>query len=235
MNKNVIRVGIVLVIIASSLAAADYMFKERPQQIALEKENAAEQPQVPTPPQSMNSSPSSGATATEIMVPVISFSEGTMSSSPAVSRVVKKGVSTKKKSGVDVHATLALLGLAPIKTSEASLLELATQGASVETTVLLLNNDRAALFAWIENDNVKTIFSALKQALQEQFSPNLTDLLDETRTQDAGPPYDILSFTDLAISSEKVIFIRVRNRLYEFHVAENGEDAIVKLMTALEQ
>ena len=147
--------------------------------------------------------------------------------------VVKKGASTKKKSGVDVHATLATLGLTPEKTSEASLLQLTTQGAAVETTVLLLNNDRAALFAWVESDNVKTIFSSLKQALQEQFSPKLVDLIDETRTQDAGPPYDILSFTDPAISAEKVIFIRVRNRLYEFHVAANGQSMIDPLIAAL--
>lgn len=99
--------------------------------------------------------------------------------------------------------------------------------------VLLLNNDRAALFSWIEGDNTKMIFQSVKQALQEQFSPKVTGLIDQTLTSENGPPIDMLAFSDPAISSEKVIFIRVRDRLYEFHIAEKGAEAVSALIAEL--
>lgn len=155
------------------------------------------------------------------------------SGSSSSRRVVKKGVSTKKRSSIDIPTTLASLQLQTSSTSEKSLLSLNAQGAKVETTVLLFNNDRAALFSWIESDDVKTIFSSLKQTLQEQFSPQLTGLTDTTQTPQNGPPVDILSFKDPAISPEVVLFIRVRNRLYEFHIAEKGSEVISRLIGEL--
>ena len=107
------------------------------------------------------------------------------------------------------------------------------KATTVHTLVLLQKNDRAALFSWVESDNVKTIFSTLKQSLQESFSTKLQNLIDETLTPTDGPPVDVLSFTDPAIAPEKVIFIRVRNRLYEFHVAAKSETAISQLIGAL--
>lgn len=148
-------------------------------------------------------------------------------------RVVKKGVSTKKKSSVDVHATLAALQLIETQTTETSILNVVAQNMTVQTVVLLANNDRAALLSWVENDDVKTLFSLLKQTLQEQFSPKLSGLVDETRTQESGPPVDVLSFVDPAISPEKILFVRIRNRLYEFHIAAKGEDAIDRLVAEL--
>lgn len=166
--------------------------------------------------------PESGSTATIAIA----------SSSSSGKKVVKKGVSTKKQS-VNVDEVFASLGLPSQETSEVSLLMLTTQDATVKTVVLLNKNDRAFLFSWIESDDVKTIFSSVKQALQEQFSGKVTDLVDETRTPDTGPPVDILTFIDPAISKEKIIFLRVRNRLYEIHVAENGADVIGQLVAAL--
>ncbi len=148
-------------------------------------------------------------------------------------RVVKKGVSTKKKESIDVHAVLADLHFLITPTEEKSLLALTAQGTTVETVVLLEQNDRAALFSWLESPDVKTIFSVLKQSLQEHFSPQLKDLIDEVRTEEGGPPVNVLSFIDPAISPESVIIIRVRNRLYEFHVAERSADAIHQLIGAL--
>ena len=149
--------------------------------------------------------------------------------------VIKKGVSLKKKSSVDVPSTLASLQFALQQTSDVSLLQRIARGMDVQTVVLLQNNDRAALFSWLESDDVKTVFAQLKQALQEQFSPKLQGLIDETLAPTDGPPVDVLSFFDPAISPEKVIFIRVRNRLYEFHVAARSEAAISLLIAALSQ
>ncbi len=191
------------------------------------------------PPVAMTSS--SAMSQSSAMSEPSAISSSAMMSSAASSqmsssgpRVVKKGQSTKKQSNVNVDNVLASLQLVARPTDEASLLALTVNDPSlVKTMALLRNNDRALLFAWAEGDQVKTILSAIKQALQDQFSGKLSGLVDETRTQENGPPYDILSFTDPAISTERIIFLRVRNRLYEIHVAANGADVVDALLAAL--
>jgi hypothetical protein len=73
----------------------------------------------------------------------------------------------------------------------------------------------------------------LKKSLQDQFSVQVTNLLDETRQSPDGPPMDVLRFLDPAISSEEIYILRVRNRLYEIHVAKNGTDVLGQLMEEL--
>ena len=147
---------------------------------------------------------------------------------------MKKGTSTKKRSGVNVDEVIARLGLAKQETTESSFLTLATQnGATAQTAVLLWKDDRAFLLSWMENDNVKTVFGNLKQALQEQFSGKLTDLKDETTTATDGPPVNVLSFFDPALSAERLIFLRIRTRLYEIHVAKNGENLVDQFVMEL--
>lgn len=207
-----LRIGSVLVLAIVLLAVADYVWKEKPHLAELAAQNAATEAQT-----AMTESSSSSAS---------SFSS-------AGNRIVRKGTSTRKNSGVDVQAVLASLQLIAQPTNEASLLKLSAQGVNVQTVVLLSNNDRAALFSWIESDDVKTVFSALKTALQEQFSPKLQNLVDETMAPGNGPPVDVLSFNDPAISPEDVMFLRVRNRLYELHIAEKGKEVIEQLIAAL--
>ena len=233
MNNRVLIAVVVLAASGIALGAADYFVKERPQSIAMQQLAGSGSTMPTTIASSAPKATSSSSASSVAAVPVPPDTMPGMSSSSTA--FVKKGVSTKKKSGVDVAAVLAALQFIPTETSEVSLLKLSAPNANPDTKVLLMNNDRAALFAWIENDDVKTIFSALKQALQEQFSPKLKDLIDETHPQDNGPPVDVLSFTDPAISPEKVLFLRVRTRLYEFHIAEKSQAAVDQLVAALSQ
>ncbi len=214
--NNSFRIGSALAIVIVLLAGADEWFKERPHRLALAQQNAAEEGTQPGPTDDTQTSASS-----------------TSSSAASQPMIIKKGTSTRKNSGIDVQAVLASLQLVPQPTAEASLLKLSAQGVSVQTVVLLSNNDRAALFSWIESDDVKTVFSALKSALQEQFSPKLQNLVDVTRTPENGPPADVLSFSDPAISPESIMFLRVRNRLYELHIVEKSKNAIEQLIAAL--
>ncbi len=145
------------------------------------------------------------------------------SSPPVIA--VKKG--TSKKNQVNVGDVLEHLGLTTIDTNEDSLLSRAApQTVRVEKRVLMKDNDRAALFAWLENSESLALFSALKQSLQQTFTPNVTDLRDERIEPQEGAPRDVLSFTDPP-GSERVIIVRIRTRLYEFHVA-NGNEALVQ-------
>jgi len=207
-------IGTVVFLVIISLAAGEYWFKERSN---------------PNLPQAQNSSSSPDSTASGSTDTVASPN----STSSEVS-AVKKGVSQKLYTGPDVAQILAASQLIPVKTSETSLLKLSAGAeTNVTETVLLKNNDRAAFFSWAEAGEVKTLFSALKQALQEQFSPQVKDLVDETRTQETGPPVDYLSFMDPGISPERVVFVRVRTRLYEFHIVQGQEDAINKVIGEL--
>ena len=218
MQKTSLITGIVVVLFLSGLAGADYWWKER---FRPTTEITQEVPASVTETGS-----------TEVTVNIASSQASSMSSSSGV-RVVKKGVSTKKHASINVDDVFLRLQLIKKDTTEMSLLQLVDQSPAVSTIVLLKNNDRALLFSWIQSDDVKTIFSSVKKALQEQFSGQVKDLVDETRTSSSSTPMDILSFLDPAISKEKILFLRIRNRLYEIHIAQNGESVVDQLIEEL--
>ncbi len=145
-------------------------------------------------------------------------------------------------SGVDIHTGPDVTGilqsqhLTPTSdgTGNGSLLSrIITDPATVQTYVLLKDNDRVALFSWTQSANVKEYFNAMRTALLKSFSPGVRDLHDD-RVADPGKPVrDVLSFLDPQISDEKIILMRVQDRLYEFHVAPGKEMDVQGLMEAL--
>ncbi len=220
MRSHTLIAGVIILVFCGVLAVTDFVLLEQPRIIAISEETT-------TPPNtvSMSSSSSSSSSTTP--------SEVMMNSSSAPN-VVKKGVSTKKAQNMNIDDILAQLQLIIEKTNETSFMMLiAPEKSSVQTVVLLRNNDRAFLLSWMEHDNVKAVFASLKQALQEQFSGKVTNLIDETRTPANKPPVDYLSFTDPALSSERIVFLRIRTRLYELHIAKNGEDLLEQLVAEL--
>lgn len=220
MRGQDILTGVVILIVCGALAGADFVLSEQPRMVAVQDETDIQIPETPAVTSSSSSSASS-VTASD-------------ASSSAATGVVKKGTSTKKASGINVAEVLAKLYLIMQPTNEASFVLVTSPDRSkVQTSVLLRNNDRAFLISWMESDDVKTVFASLKQALQEQFSGKVTDLVDEIRTPTNGPPVDYLSFIDPALSSERIVFLRNRTRLYELHVAKNGEDLLEQLVAAL--
>lgn len=158
----------------------------------------------------------------------------TSSSASSAPAIIKKGSSTQKATSKSVDEILSGLQLIQKATTEQSLIEQAA-GSSVEVKkfALLRNNDRAFFFAMIEGTSVKKVLATLKQNLQEQFSADLKELKDQTLTSDDGPPADLLSFIDPKISPEPLLFLRVRDRLYELHVAENGQDLLEAMLREL--
>lgn len=159
-----------------------------------------------------------------------SSSEDTMSSTSSAT-AVPKGVS---KHQVNIDDILTGLALTPVDTQEPSLIgQVAGPSVPVQTKVLMQSNDRAALFAWVDTPDVKSLFLTLKQTLQPLFSSQVKDINDESFEPENGPPYDVLSFTDPAISPEKILFVRVRTRLYEFHIAAGQENTIQQMVSEL--
>lgn len=141
-----------------------------------------------------------------------------------------------KMSGPDVTAVAQAQGFTVAETTEKNILPTILPADVAETftaRVLLKENDRAATVAWIDSPDVKTFFTTLKKHLRSSFSEKLTDLVDESRTQPGTPPQDILSFRDPAIHDDRLLFVRVRERLYELHVKEGRQEDVDRLMEAL--
>lgn len=103
----------------------------------------------------------------------------------------------------------------------------------VHSLVLLAENDRSALLAWIESPKAGPYFSALKEALSASFSPDLKDLRDDREELPGNRTRDILSFRDRALSAERITIIHTGNTLYEFHIADGQEERISALIDAL--
>jgi hypothetical protein len=158
----------------------------------------------------------------------------------------------KKYVEKNVLETVAAQGFTAEETGEKSLLsavvpetsnsatslpsgERSSEGGMVTTRVLLMDGDRAGLLAWIETPSVKQVFLVLKESLHILFTPEVRDLLDEVQTTPGKAPRNFLTFRDPGISEERLVFVRVRERLFEFHIAPLKEDAIYKLVEALSE
>ena len=136
--------------------------------------------------------------------------------------------------GLDVVTLVESKGFTATETDEQFLLEkILLPGTPVASRVLLKDNDRVSALAWIETQDVKHVFTSLKESLRGSFSPDLKDLIDETQSEPGKPPRDVLSFSDPAILPDRVLFTRVRQRLYEFHVTPGKEADVDGLLNAL--
>lgn len=148
-----------------------------------------------------------------------------MQANPLPTENASSAGTVSKRSGASLEEIFQDLNITATDTDQDSLLSrIVGNTASVHTQVLLKDNDRILLFSWVENPNVKEEFQAIKDTLHDAFSPNVSNLKDVTETPSDGPPRNILSFKDPAINDERIIFLRIRQRLYELHVAD-GKDA----------
>jgi hypothetical protein len=138
-----------------------------------------------------------------------------------------------KNNGPTLEQTLDKMGLEATESSELSLLAQVVINTDVKTEAILKDGDRAGSVAWVESGNVKTDFSNLKESLLGSFSSKMRDLKDETTLEPGKPVRNVLSFWDPGLSEEKIIIVRIRERLYEFHVSEGQEETMNMLIDEL--
>ena len=140
----------------------------------------------------------------------------------------------RKNSGPNVKEALVNNRFTFTETKESIILEKVLEGnKGIQKLVLLNNGDRAGAIAWVSSPNVKKHYLVLKEALHAAFSPAVRDLLDETQRREGRPTRNLLTFMDPGLMPERIVFVRVRERLYEFHVAEGSSDAIFNLIEDL--
>ena len=152
---------------------------------------------------------------------------GTATADPSVGGV-------QPESGPDVAKMITSLGFSAEATTEMSLIEqVVGDKATVEGVRILENDDRAGSITWVQSPHVKIFFIALKEALLPAFSTNVRDLSDTTESLPGSPVRNVLTFLDPSLSEERTTFVRVRSRLYEFHIAAGKEEAMQKIIDGL--
>ncbi|MBU2213949.1 hypothetical protein KKC44_01485 [Patescibacteria group bacterium] len=141
---------------------------------------------------------------------------------------------TQKSYGPNVLETIVSQRFTFSNTGESGLIErIITDGTKVESRTLIKDGDRSGLIAWTDSPRVKVYFLALKEALHTSFSPQVQDLIDETQREPGRPIQNLLTFFDPAISEDRLVFIRVRERLFEFHIAKDKDDVLFGLIEEL--
>lgn len=140
----------------------------------------------------------------------------------------------RKNPGPDIEAVITQNGLTSSKSSDLSLLsQVVTGDEKVESRAILSNGDRAGSVTWVQSGDVKTIFISLKEALLGSFSSGVQDLRDETLQEPEKPVRNILTFFDPSLSEERIVFVRVRERLYEFHIGTGKDETMNGLIEGL--
>jgi hypothetical protein len=141
-----------------------------------------------------------------------------------------------RHNGPSVESILQAQSLALLPASQQSLLSRIVKDPSQVRTVALLKDDtRIALFSWMETSNAKTYFTALKDALHSSFSSAIQDLRDEMELSSTRPARNILTFKDPAIDPERIVLLRIRQRLFELHVTDGKNADVDALVEALSQ
>jgi hypothetical protein len=121
-------------------------------------------------------------------------------------------------------------------TTEPTFLEnVVPSGAAFERIALLHDGAYAGTLAWTTSPDVKMIFMELKEALLPSFSPDVTDLKDETFQDPGYPVRNVLSFRDPSLGPDAFVLIRVRDRLYEAHVAAEKQEVVAALLRQLSE
>ncbi len=175
---------------------------------------------------------SEGAATSASSSPSLSSSGVILPPGGSSSSLSEAGV--RKNPGADILQIIVQQGFTFEDASEQTLLGGMVQNrVPVQAKVLLKGGDRAGLVVWIETPEVKTYFRTLKEALHPLFSPEVTDLLDEIQRNPGRPPRNFLTFLDPGISEERMVFVRVRDRLFEFHIVKEQEKAMYDLIEEL--
>jgi hypothetical protein len=119
-------------------------------------------------------------------------------------------------------------------TNEASFIRtVIPEHLAVISKVLLRENDRVAFLAYSDAPDIKTAFFNLKTTFNQAFSQDIDGLVDDKQEPEGKPPRDVLTFRDRAIHSERLVFVRSGNRLYELHVVEGQEEVVNALLERL--
>lgn len=134
----------------------------------------------------------------------------------------------RKQEGPNVSEVIQTAGFTSGPSPDLSFLaQIAGSGTRIDSLAIQKDADWVGSVTWIDTPEAKSYFSALKEALLGAFSIDVTDLKDETKQGGNQPVRNELTFFDPALSAERLRFVRVRERLYEFHIVL-GKEAVLE-------
>lgn len=138
-----------------------------------------------------------------------------------------------KRSGKPVKDVIRSMDLDTEASNEPTILAAVVKDkAKIESLTILKNNDRIGSITWVESPQVKTFFIALKESLVTAFG-DVQDLRDVTLQEPGKPVRNTLSFSDASLGEEPFAFVRVRERLFEFHIMKGKEADMAALLDAV--
>lgn len=103
----------------------------------------------------------------------------------------------------------------------------------VYSSAILADGDRAGSVTWTQTPQAKIYFVSLKESLLSAFSKDVKDLEDRTEQEPGKPVRNVLQFQDPALGEEKIVFVRVRERILEFHLTPGKEEVMQRLIDGL--
>lgn len=138
------------------------------------------------------------------------------------------GQGVAKRQAPDVGILLTNAGFETAASADKSMLEqiAGTGSNAVKELAILKDGDRIGTVIWMDSADVKDNFLSLKDALLASFSSKVKDLEDATLANPGQPVINKLTFLDPGLSEERLTFIRVGERLMEFHIAKDKENDV---------
>jgi hypothetical protein len=140
---------------------------------------------------------------------------------------------TPKIESIDVKAAAEKHGFTVHDNSERLLLSSIDTATVVQTYSLVYANDRVGSIAFTTSPSVKNEYQTLKEVLHRNFSSQVQDLRDETLREAGEPVRNQLTFYDPGISNDRLVFMRIRDRLYEIRIQPGKEEVLQVLIDDL--
>lgn len=105
-----------------------------------------------------------------------------------------------------------------------------TESHPVRSVVLMDEDDRLAAMWWEEGDGSASRFRQLKKKLYRIISSSASGIVDENIAQEGYDEIDLLAFTDPNLFEGRLVFARVGERLFEFHVGVDRESEVIEVI-----
>jgi hypothetical protein len=143
------------------------------------------------------------------------------------------GVGVARRQAANVNDVLIALGYSVQPSDESSIISQVVDETVTVNVLKILKDDLVGTVIWIDTPDSKNFFLSLKDALLAAFSPQVKDLSDETKVDPGKPVRNVLTFLDPTLSEERLTFVRMSDRLMEFHTVSGKETEMQTVIDAL--
>jgi hypothetical protein len=128
--------------------------------------------------------------------------------------------------------------VSPVSRNEKSYLKRVIPESSILRSIVILKKesdlgsdiDRVASAYWFRSTHADILMKTLTSQMFDLLSANVENLIDEDLHREGYATIDMLAFNDPALSEERIIFVQIRDELYEFHTLVDKEELVMGLV-----